>query len=510
MDDKDVNNKYDRQVRLWNPNGQQSLMNSKICLINVTAEATETLKNLVLPGVGEVVIIDHSTRVTEADLSSNFFLLDEDLGQDRAEKVAVNLSDLNSDVKVSTEKRTMDDLIEDEAYWLQYGCVITCSFFDDIYDKLAELLWRSSIPLVNVAVVGFYAYLKISNKQQTIVETHNNSLEDLRIDRPWKELQNHLDSIDIDSLDAKEVSDLPFSILLTKLFQKIEKEKGKRPNTAEIRAALRTFHLTWDETNIEEANKKAAIVMKDSCALPYNVEEIFADSSLKNLNLETPIFWIYVSALKLFYERHQTLPLSGVLPDMTSDTNHYITLQNIYKAKHESDTQEMISMISSIMDAIGRSKDDLNEQEIAALVKNSKVMEVHNGSMAKFDPHLFTEFEQDETKLHHINIYLAFLSYENFQREYKRAPTSQDKSTLRTITISLLCRYDLIKNFPEGLDLVLDEMLRAEGCHMHNICALIGGMTAQEVIKLLTNQYITLDNCLTFDGISSQCSSFKI
>ena len=48
MGDKDK--KYDRQLRLWGDHGQQALENSKICMINVTATGTETLKNLVLPG----------------------------------------------------------------------------------------------------------------------------------------------------------------------------------------------------------------------------------------------------------------------------------------------------------------------------------------------------------------------------------------------------------------------------------------------------------------------------
>ena len=48
MGDKDK--KYDRQLRLWGDHGQRALENSQICLVNVTATGTETLKNLVLPG----------------------------------------------------------------------------------------------------------------------------------------------------------------------------------------------------------------------------------------------------------------------------------------------------------------------------------------------------------------------------------------------------------------------------------------------------------------------------
>ena len=44
--------KYDRQLRLWGPEGQRALMESRICVIGAGPTATETLKNLVLPGCG--------------------------------------------------------------------------------------------------------------------------------------------------------------------------------------------------------------------------------------------------------------------------------------------------------------------------------------------------------------------------------------------------------------------------------------------------------------------------
>lgn len=59
--------KYDRQLRLWGLNGQQRLQNSHILLVNADATGSETLKNLVLPGVGNIAILD-DTMVTADDL----------------------------------------------------------------------------------------------------------------------------------------------------------------------------------------------------------------------------------------------------------------------------------------------------------------------------------------------------------------------------------------------------------------------------------------------------------
>ena len=60
----------------------------------------ETLKNLVLPGVGNFTIQD-STVVDEVDLGVNFFLEEEHLGGFRAEHSCNLLKELNPDVQGS-------------------------------------------------------------------------------------------------------------------------------------------------------------------------------------------------------------------------------------------------------------------------------------------------------------------------------------------------------------------------------------------------------------------------
>jgi hypothetical protein len=79
-----TDNKYDRQVRLWGPHGQNALLSSRICLLNASATGTETLKNLVLPGCGHITIVDGSL-VTQGDVCNNFFVSTEYLGRPRAE-----------------------------------------------------------------------------------------------------------------------------------------------------------------------------------------------------------------------------------------------------------------------------------------------------------------------------------------------------------------------------------------------------------------------------------------
>ena len=96
----DKEKKYDRQLRLWAAAGQQALEDAHILLINSGSGTVgvETLKNLVLPGIGKFTIAD-SNIVDQADLGINFFLDEDCLGKSRAESCVRLLQELNPDVQ---------------------------------------------------------------------------------------------------------------------------------------------------------------------------------------------------------------------------------------------------------------------------------------------------------------------------------------------------------------------------------------------------------------------------
>ena len=92
--------KYDRQLRLWAASGQEALENARLLLLNSGSGVVglETLKNLILPGVGSFTIVDEAV-VEEKDLGVNFFLTEESLGKSRAEESCDLLKELNPEVK---------------------------------------------------------------------------------------------------------------------------------------------------------------------------------------------------------------------------------------------------------------------------------------------------------------------------------------------------------------------------------------------------------------------------
>lgn len=92
---------YDRQIRLWGIEAQQRMRNASILVINLKGVATEAIKNIVLAGVGKLVIVD-AASVAEEDLGACFFLRDEDVGKKRVEAAKSRVESLNPLVTVET------------------------------------------------------------------------------------------------------------------------------------------------------------------------------------------------------------------------------------------------------------------------------------------------------------------------------------------------------------------------------------------------------------------------
>jgi len=74
---------------------------------------------------------------------------------------------------------------------------------------------------------------------------------------------------------------------------------------------------------------------------------------------------------------------------------------------------------------------------------------------------------------------------------------------------------EISKTIPDAssnphLEQAAQEVSRAKGGELHNISALTGGMVAQEVIKIITKQYVPIDNTCIFDGIKSRTQILRI
>ncbi|KAI0326877.1 hypothetical protein GY45DRAFT_1328331 [Cubamyces sp. BRFM 1775] len=92
---------YDRQIRLWGLEAQQRMRNATILVVRLKGVATEAIKNIVLAGIGKLIVVDPDT-VAEEDLGAGFFLRDEEVGQKRVDAARAKIESLNPLVAVET------------------------------------------------------------------------------------------------------------------------------------------------------------------------------------------------------------------------------------------------------------------------------------------------------------------------------------------------------------------------------------------------------------------------
>ncbi|KAG6841708.1 hypothetical protein C0991_007980 [Blastosporella zonata] len=77
------------------------MRNATILVVRLTGTATEAIKNMVLAGIGRLVIVD-GEAVAEEDLGAGFLFRDEDVGKKRLEAAKLRIESLNPLVTVET------------------------------------------------------------------------------------------------------------------------------------------------------------------------------------------------------------------------------------------------------------------------------------------------------------------------------------------------------------------------------------------------------------------------
>jgi amyloid beta precursor protein binding protein 1 len=259
----------------------------------------------------------------------------------------------------------------------------------------------------------------------------------------------------------------------------------------------------------------------------------------QNLQPNSPPFWLIANAVQQFHQKHGQLPLPGAVPDMKARSNTYIELQNIYKTKARQDVAEVLATVRALEQSTLRlpSLPFIEEKEVELFCKGAahismvrgrpfKVVQsgapITFGDRAKF---VCNNLSNPESL---VSLYLAFLAWDEFSDTHPSDPAGgetlrvagvgkdfeNDAEKLTGIACKLIDtaiseagsriedpQYSEIK---ENVAKYCVELARAGGAELHNIASLTGGLIAQEVIKVITKQYVPIDNTCVYDGITSR------
>lgn len=147
---------YDRQIRLWGMEAQARMRNAKVLIINLGSLATETVKNLVLAGIGAITIVDEN-RVVAEDLGANFFLTDEDVGKNRALAAQRQIEKLNPRVAVSCEEKSEKSI---DSKWLaNYDLVLATELDYSQFCTINEASREAKRPFYAAGLCGLFGFV---------------------------------------------------------------------------------------------------------------------------------------------------------------------------------------------------------------------------------------------------------------------------------------------------------------------------------------------------------------
>ncbi|XP_058765529.1 NEDD8-activating enzyme E1 regulatory subunit AXR1-like isoform X2 [Vicia villosa] len=506
--------KYDRQLRIWGDQGQAALEKSNICLLNCGPTGSETLKNLVLGGIGSITVVDGS-KVEVGDLGNNFLVDESSLGQSKAKCVCSFLQELNDAVKAKYVEEYPDALIEtNPSFFSQFTLVVATQLVESSMVKLDRICRNANVILIFARSYGLTGFVRISLKEHTVIESKpEHFLDDLRLNNPWPELKRFAEGFDLNVQDPVVHKHIPYVVILVKMADEWAKSHGGRlPSTREekkeFKELLKAGMVAQDEDNYKEAIESS---FKVFAPRGIKLQQMLNDSSAE-VDSSSPDFWVLVAALKDFVtnEGGGEAPLEGSIPDMTSSTEQYVNLQNIYQAKAEADILAIERVARNTLKKIGRDPNSIPRATIKSFCKNSRKLKVCRYRLIEDEfnsPNLpeLQKYLTDEDYSIAVGIYILLRAVDRFAANYNSFPgqfdnaMDEDISRLKSTAVGLL--NDLGCNSATLAEDLINEMCRFGAAELHAVAALVGGIASQEAIKLITRQFVPISGTYIFNGI---------
>uniref|UniRef100_A0AAX7VCY1 E1 ubiquitin-activating enzyme n=1 Tax=Astatotilapia calliptera TaxID=8154 RepID=A0AAX7VCY1_ASTCA len=158
---------YSRQLYVLGHEAMKRMQNSNVLISGMRGLGVEIAKNVILGGVRSVTI--HDEGVAEwRDLSSQFYLREEDLGKNRAEVSQARLAELNSYVPVTGYTGPLT-----EDYLTKFQVVVLTNSTLDEQQTLGEFCHSKGIKLIVADTRGLFGQLFCDFGEEMIVYDTN-------------------------------------------------------------------------------------------------------------------------------------------------------------------------------------------------------------------------------------------------------------------------------------------------------------------------------------------------
>uniref|UniRef100_A0A7N5ZR98 E1 ubiquitin-activating enzyme n=1 Tax=Anabas testudineus TaxID=64144 RepID=A0A7N5ZR98_ANATE len=158
---------YSRQLYVLGHEAMKRMQNSNVLISGMRGLGVEIAKNVILGGVRSVTV--HDQGVAEwGDLSSQFYLREEDLGKNRAEVSQPRLAELNNYVPVTAYTGALT-----EDYLTKFQVVVLTNSTLDEQQHLGELCHSKGIKFIVADTRGLFSQLFCDFGEEMIVYDTN-------------------------------------------------------------------------------------------------------------------------------------------------------------------------------------------------------------------------------------------------------------------------------------------------------------------------------------------------
>lgn len=584
-----ANQKYDRQIRIWGEHGQAALERASVCLLNAGATGTETLKNLVLPGIGAFTIVD-GANVTAADSGTNFFVpaASRDKHSDsinRAAATAKCLLELNDGVAGAFVPDDASVFLRDAAsatsFFQRYSIVIATQVgtTQEALRIIAAGCEAARVPLIVVRSYGLIGSIRIQVPEMCVLDAREDSAPpDLRLHKPFPALKKFVDGFDLSSIDdSTTASHVPFVVILIKALAVFREKSGKDlPSTRsekdafkDIIASLRPAVCPDYAENFEEAMKYSNLRLcyAGASSPSANVERVLSDPlsdpndagrpscatagiSPPSLDMPSPVslsgrthgaplvtgcdsldeerssFWLHAAAVRSFRDANGELPVAGALPDMTADTTSYVALQRLYASKADADVTEVLRFATTIAERRGLAcrVDEQSVRDFCKRLGGIRVMryrsiadECANAAGSTYLENVEMDGAADPSQANSaLSYYTLLRAADRFQAEHGWFPGEREDSREDDMRLLKDCVSKVMSEIGgsrlSSSALWCDEtteVMRFANGELHNVASYLGGVAAQEAVKIITRQFVPLNNTLIVNFATMKSASFQ-
>jgi NEDD8-activating enzyme E1 regulatory subunit len=208
---------------------------------------------------------------------------------------------------------------------------------------------------------------------------------------------------------------------------------------------------------------------------------------------------------------------------MTADTKSYVTLQRLYAAKAEEDASEVLRHISRIARRRGDNChfDEASARDFCKRLRGIHVIryrsiktEIENSTGSSLSENIEASGAADPSNSNSAMSYHVLLrAVDRFHSEHGWYPGERkgiEEEDLRLLRVCLgSLKSEIGGNLPPSLWCdEAHEVMRFSPNELHNVASYLGGVAAQEAVKIITRQFIPLNNSMVVNFANMTSSAF--